>query len=340
MLRQVIEKLSSGQTLSRGEMGQVMDQFMAGQADAESIAEILGLLHRRGETAEELTGAALAMREHMRPLRCEHPHAVDTCGTGGSGAGIFNVSTAAAFVAAACGVAVAKHGNRKATSPSGSSDVLAELGIEVDRSIEDAETCLQQVGLCFCHAPLFHPAVKHVAEVRRALPHPTIFNLLGPLCNPAGTPHHVLGAGRGETQRLLAEALAKLGDTRSVVVHGLDGLGEVSTAGTTRVFEVEDGRIEQSRWQPFDFGLPVSPVEALRVSGPAESAELIRRVLGGGVGPARDIVVINAAAAVWVTGVAADLEQAARRCEEAIDSGAAADKLEQLVEMSRELAAC
>jgi len=337
MLSSYIELLRSGESLTQGQMGEVVDMIMRGQCQNEEIGQILTQLHNKGETVEELTGAAQAMRNHMNTLDCQRPHVVDTCGTGGSGAGLFNISTAAAFVAAACGTVIAKHGNRKATSNSGSTDVLAELGVAVDRSIEDAERCLNEAGICFCHAPLFHPSVKHVVEVRKQVSHPTIFNLLGPLCNPASVPHQVLGAGRGETQQLLAQALANLGTEHSVVVHGVDGLGEVSCDDATDVCEIQSGQIQVHQWMPADFGLPTTEIADLRASDPTHSASIIRGVFNGEIGSARNIVVINAAAAVWISGVlgqGADLESAASACENAIDEGLALAKLNELVALT------
>jgi anthranilate phosphoribosyltransferase len=334
MLSGAIEKLASGKSLGQFEMAEVVDRIMQGKCSDDQIAKLLTLLFAKGETVDELAGAASAMRSHMKTIRCERENAVDTCGTGGSGKGTFNISTAAAFVAAACGVTVAKHGNRKATSNSGSTDVLAELGIAVDRSIEDAERCLNEAGLCFCHAPLFHPSVKHVIEVRRQLDHPTIFNLLGPLCNPASAPCQVLGAGRGETQELIAQALSRLGTKHSVVIHGADGLGEITCGDETRVFEIKEGEVAVHEWSPEQFGLTRTSADQLTAADPQQSAETIRRVLAGEQGSARDIVVMNAAAAVWISGVANNLKEAAFRCQSAIDEGLAMSKLKQMQKLT------
>ena len=329
MLSNAIEKAQAGESLSQDEMSEIVDQIMQGQSDTELTARLLTALYEKGETVEELAGAARAMRNHMNTIRCDHPRAVDTCGTGGSGKGTFNISTAAAFVAAACGTVVAKHGNRKATSNSGSTDVLAELGVAVDKDIASAERCLNEAGLCFCHAPLFHPSVRHVVPIRKALPHPTIFNLLGPLCNPALAPHQVLGAGRGETQTLIAEALAQLGTQHSIVIHGNDGLGEISCQDQTRVIEISNTELTETSWSPNDFGLEISPGD-ITASSPEQSAKMILDVFAGESGCQRDIVILNAAAAVWITGNANSLKDAAQRCSEAINSGAVTAKLEQL----------
>jgi anthranilate phosphoribosyltransferase len=266
----------------------------------------------------------------MTPIRTSRSDVLDTCGTGGDCSGTFNISTAAALVAAAAGVAVAKHGNRAATSRSGSADVLAELGVNVDADVARVQQCLDELGVCFCFAPLLHRAMKHVAGVRKKLGTPTIFNILGPLANPASAPLQVLGVGRSELQPVLAEALAMLGSRRTLVVHGCDGLDEVTLSGPTRVIEVSEGRLRQFFWTPDDFDLPLADLGAMQVAGPAASAAMIREVLAGGPGPARDIVVANAAAALWTAGKHGTPAGCARLAARAIDSGAAAGLLDRL----------
>ena len=279
-------------------MTQVVNAFMRGDCSDKQIEALLVALHEKGETVEELAGAASALRMHMNPIQTRRENVVDTCGTGGGKAGTFNISTAAAIVAAAAGASVAKHGNRKSTSKTGSADVLIELGVNIECSVETVQKCLDQLGLCFCFAPLFHPSVKHVMNVRRKLPHPTIFNLIGPLCNPANAPFQVLGAGRGETRNLLAEALSLLGTTRSIVVHSRDGLGEISISDLTDVSEVQGKYVTEGKVAPEDFGITRGNLTMLSASDPAESAEKIQRVLAGHSGPTRDVVVANAAAAL------------------------------------------
>ncbi len=322
-------------------MAEVIDCMMKGNAADETIAVLLTALHEKGESVEELAGAARAMRWHMNPIKSSRENLVDTCGTGGGNAGTFNISTAAAIVAAAAGAAVAKHGNRKSTSQTGSADVLQELGVNIECSPEVVESCLNQLGICFCFAPLFHPSVRHVMNVRRSLPHPTIFNLLGPLCNPAEAPFQVLGAGRGETREKIAQALALLGTTRSLVLHSRDGLGEISNTAATDVSEVRGGLVSERTLVPADFGpgetgagSPLITIGSIKASSPSESAAIIRGVLDAQAGPARDITVINAAAAVWVSGVADSLKSAAERCSAAIDSGAAAQLLCELMDQT------
>lgn len=244
---------------------------------------------------------------------------------------LFNISTAAALVTAAAGVPVAKHGNRGISSKSGSADVLAELGVRIDAPIERVEACLDELGVCFCFAPLFHQSMKHVASVRRALGVPTVFNVLGPLCNPAGAPFQLIGVGKPEHRSLLAEALTKLGTRRALVVHGADGLDEITVDGATWVSEVENGHVTDRAWAPADFGLPAAPTHSLRVEGPSQSAALIRQVLSGETGPARDIVLMNSAAALWVSGHCEELPRGVAAAAHAIDSGAAASLLAKLV---------
>lgn len=330
MIEQAIKQVCAGHDLSRPQMTEVIDITMQGQCTDDQITRLLTALYEKGETVNELAGAALALRKHMQPIVHHHPRAIDTCGTGGSGANTFNISTAAALVAAAAGAKVAKHGNRRSTSKTGSADVLVELGVNIQCPFEVVQQCLTELGICFCFAPLFHPSVGHVMNVRRQLPFPTVFNLLGPLCNPAATQYQLLGAGRGETRALLAEALAKLGTHHSVVVHSRDGLGEISSGATTDVSEIVDGSVRVLTWSPDDFGITPSPTSNLRVETAAQSAEIISGILAGKPGTPRDITVINAAASLWVTGLAESLAAGAASCFEAIDSGKAADLLESL----------
>ena len=334
MIRESTKLVASGTSLDQSQMTEVFDEIMSGKCRPSDISKMLVALHEKGESVEELAGAAAAMRKHMTPITTRRDNCVDTCGTGGGTAGTFNISTAAAIVAASAGASVAKHGNRKSTSLTGSADVLTALGVKVDCSIETVQKCLDQLGLCFCFAPLFHPAVKHVTAVRKKLKHPTIFNLLGPLCNPAGAPYQVLGAGRAETREKLARALALLGTKRSIVVHSRDGLGEISVGDTTDVSEVLETQVRTGELSPKDFGLETSSLAMLRVPNAEESAEAIIRVLDGHTGGKRDVVVANAAAALWVSGICDGLMIAAERCATAIDNGQAKIMLGELVEMT------
>jgi anthranilate phosphoribosyltransferase len=334
MLDDQLAKLRAGDDLSRAEMADAIGRIMDGAVAEEQIADLLATLHRKGETADEVAGAATAMREHMTPIRSRHTRLLDVVGTGGDGSATLNISTAAAIVTAACGVPVAKHGNRAVTSRSGASDVLARLGVNIEASLAVVERCLDELGLCFCFAPLYHQAMKNVAAVRKRLPHPTVFNLLGPLVNPASASHQLLGVGRPELRGLIAEACVRLGTERAVVVHGSDGLDEVTLGATTEVSVATPGGIDETTWSPEQFGLPAVDIPQLRVDGPEQSAELIRGMLAGQSGPAREIVLANTAAALWAAEQVDALAEGVQRAAEVIDSGTAAAKLAQLVELS------
>ncbi len=315
-------------------MSTTIDLVMQGRcADAE-IALLLTSLKAKGETVAEVAGAAAALRKHMTPIRTQRTGVLDTCGTGGDGSGTFNISTAAALVTAAAGVPVAKHGNRAITSRTGSADVLAALGVNIEVEVAEVEQCLDQLGICFCFAPLLHKSMKQVGPVRKQLGVPTLFNLLGPLSNPASAQYQLLGVGRAELRPLLAQALAMLGVERALVVHGEDGLDEVTLAGATEVTEVVGGATREFRWTPEDFGLPRSNLDDLQVAGPQESATAIQEILTGGAGPRRNIVVLNAAAALWTAGKATSLPAAAQLAANAIDSGAAGALLGRLAEQT------
>jgi anthranilate phosphoribosyltransferase len=343
----ILGRVAGGEDLSMQQMADAIDSIMWGQWSDAQIGLLLTGLAAKGETVDEVAGAAAAMRRHMTPIRSRHTDVLDTCGTGGGGSPTFNISTTAAIVAAAAGVPVAKHGNRSITSRSGSADVLAELGVNLDATVAQVEACLDELGLCFCFGPLAHPAMKNVAAVRKQLGIRTIFNILGPLANPAGAAYQLLGAGRPELRPLLAGAMARLGTRRTLIVSGDDGLGDVTLTGTTHVTEVSTNHplplgedrgegIREFTWQPEDFGVArVASLEALSVDGPAESAAVIRAVLAGQPGPARDIVVVNAAAGLLAAGKAAEPKASAALAAQAIDSGGAALLLARLAERSQ-----
>jgi anthranilate phosphoribosyltransferase len=334
LIREATKTIQSGTSLQSSEMIEAMDYIMEGSAKDAEIKSFLVALFEKGETADELTGAATSLRKHMSPIESNRSGIVDTCGTGGGKTGTFNISTAAAIVAASAGASVAKHGNRRSTSLTGSADVLEEMGVNVDCSIETVQKCLNQLGICFCYAPLFHPSVKNVSNVRKKLKHRTIFNLIGPLCNPANAKYQVLGAGLGNTRPLLAQALAKLGTERSIVVHSRDGIGEISVSEITDVSEVLGTQVREGQLAPSDFGLETSSVKLLRANSPSESADVIKRVMEGQLGPQRDIVVANAAAALWISGICDGLLAGAERCARAIDNGQAGEILKELVDMT------
>jgi anthranilate phosphoribosyltransferase len=334
-LSETLNQLRAGQDLTVTQMQAAIGEFLSGAADTGSMRDFLTALARKGESTDELVGATQAMRDAMVRIHCPQRPVVDTCGTGGDGSQTFNISTAAAIVAAAAGVRVAKHGNRKITSATGSADVLAELGINLDCEVPIVERALNELGLCFCFAPRFHPAMRHVGEVRRSLSHPTIFNRLGPLCNPAMAECQVIGVGDEALQVKMANALAQLGTLRSIVVRGDDGVDELSLAGPSRVLEVVGGQVEEHRWHPNDFGLTVSERSHLFADSPESSAACIRDALSGRQSPRRDAVVINAAAALWIAGASQDLKQCAIKAQAAIDSGKAQTLVTALGQLSQ-----
>lgn len=337
-----VARVRSGDDLPADEVAALIGAMLdgavtTGVARAEEVRELLLALRAKGESTSELVGAARAMRAHMTPIggRRREGILLDTCGTGGSGSGTFNISTAAAIVISAAGVPVAKHGNRRATSRSGSADVLSELGVRIESDRAVVERLLEELNLCFCFAPVLHPAMRHVAEIRRSLGVPTLFNLLGPLCNPAGATHQLMGTGRAEVQTRLAEALSALGTTRSVVVRGEDGQDEVSLDGVTTAIEVRnDGSRRTHHWTASSFGLHPAGVDAMQAADPQESAHIIRQIFDGAPGPCRDIVAANAAAGLWLVERCETLLEGADLAAETIDSGAARRQLERFAAAS------
>jgi anthranilate phosphoribosyltransferase len=332
VIETTLGRLAAGDDLSMEDMSTAVEAVMLGLCTEAEIALLLTGLALKGETVAELAGAAAAMRRQMTPIRTRRGGVIDTCGTGGDASGTFNISTAAALVTAAAGVPVAKHGNRRVTSRSGSADVLGALGVNVEADVPCVERCLDELGICFCFAPRLHASMKHVAAVREKLGTPTIFNLLGPLVNPAAAPFQLLGVGRQELPPLLAEALCVLGTQRALVICGEDGLDEVTLAGATRVSEACEGAVHEFTWRPEDFGLQTAGLDTMKVNGPEESAAMIRAILAGQPGPPRDIVVLNAAAALWTAGKAASPRDCATLAAAAIDTGAASELLARLAE--------
>ncbi len=332
MIEEPLKLVEAGHDLSMDQMAQCIGHIMEGRCDQDQIARLLVGLHEKGETVAEVAGAAAAMRRKMTPIRTRHEGVIDVVGTGGDGSGTFNISTAAALVTAAAGVPVAKHGNRRFTSRSGSADVLAALGVNIEADVPTVEACLDELGICFCFAPLLHGAMKHVGPVRKKLTTPTIFNILGPLANPAAAPFQLLGVGKPHLRPLLSEALALLGARRVAVVYGTDGLDEVTVGGATEVTLATSEGTSELRWTPADFGLVESPRESMLVEGPDDSATMIGEIFAGKQGPPRDVVVANAAAALWTAQRDESLVACAKMAAEAIDSGATADLLAKLVE--------
>ncbi|QEF99911.1 Anthranilate phosphoribosyltransferase [Stieleria maiorica] len=326
-----IQQAQRNEDLSADQTAVLIDQMLSGEAAEDQIGQLLLALREKGEAVSEIVGAATAMRRHMTRIPHRHDCLLDTCGTGGSRSGSFNISTAVAIVTAACGVPVAKHGNRKATSVTGSADVLEELGVGIESDADQVARRLDEIGLCFCFAVKLHPAMRHVVGIRRKLGVKTLFNLLGPLCNPAGATHQLLGTSNVDAQEKIAAAIAQLGTRRSFVVHAADGQDEVCLDRYTAAVEVTGNQVSgRSRWTPEDFGLSPTDVTALAASGPAESAAIIRRILDGHPGPARDTVLAGVAAALLLTDKVTSLADGVSQAAQVIDSGAAKAKLEQL----------
>jgi anthranilate phosphoribosyltransferase len=317
--------VDGGRTLTEEEAQEAMSLILNGHATPVEMASLLTALRVRGETVEEITGFARAMRAAAKGVDVEGP-LLDTCGTGGNAFKPFNISTAAAFVIAGAGVRVAKHGNRAISSQSGSFDVLEALGVKTD---EPAQT-IREHGIGFLHAPLFHPAMRHAQPVRLELRMRTVFNMLGPLANPARANAQVVGTFSDEAARKLALALAALGLERGFVFHGSDGMGEVTTTGATKVFAIEGGRVTESLFQPEDFGVERARREDLLGGDAVRNAGIVREVLGGVAGAKRDIVLVNAALGLVAAGKAQDVREGTKLAAESVDSGAAGEKLKRL----------
>ena len=335
-IQEAIAKVIEGADLSRGEMTEAMNQIMSGEATDAQIGAFLIALRVKGECVDEIAGAASVMREKATPIATRHDVIVDTCGTGGDHSGTFNISTTAAFVAAGAGLCVAKHGNRAATSQSGSADVLGALGVNIEASPETVSRCLDDVGIGFLFAISLHGAMKYAIGPRREIGARTIFNALGPLSNPAGATRQVVGVYSAALTETLAGVLGTLGAERAFVVHGSDGLDEMTLTGLTRVSELKNGSISTYDVSPGDFGLAQAPADALKGGDADYNAEITRSILNGEEGPRRGIVLLNAAAAIVAGDKARDLNEGVQVAAEVIDSGKALEKLEGLVAASRE----
>ena len=325
-MRAILEIITAGQNLTRLQAREAFERIMAGDVPAPVMAALLAALRTKGECVEELVGAAEAMRAAVVPIRAT-ADCIDTCGTGGDGISTFNVSTAAALVAAAAGASVAKHGNRSTTRASGSSDVLEHLGIDIEAEPATVERCLAEVGIGYLNARLLHPAMKHAAPVRQVLQIRTIFNLLGPLTNPAGARRQVLGVPHPDLLDLIAQALQQLGATRVWVVHGHNGLCDLTITDESSVVELRHGELRRFIVTPESVGLTRASLDALRVDSPAASASVITDLLAGTAGPTRDHTLLNAGAALVVAGKAEDLADGVRQATVALDSGQARDTL-------------
>src|SRR5438105_13456917 len=334
MFQKLIDKLTRREDLTSDEAAAAMGEVMEGRAAPAQIAGLLIGLAMKGERPAEIVGLARTMRQHAVRLSHRYDGVFDTCGTGGDGAGTFNISTCAALIVAACGVPVAKHGNRAASSLSGSADVFEALGVRIAASPAVVERCLAEAGIGFFFAQTFHPSMRHAAPVRRELGVRTAFNLLGPLTNPAGATRQLVGVPRPEFTELMARALMLLGSERAWVVHGSDGIDEISTTGYTKVSECRDGAVNTFYLHPTDVGLPKAAAGALKGATAHDNAKIIERVLGGDRGPARDVVLLNAGAALFIAGAAASVEDGILHASRAIDRGDAKRTLAQLVSIS------
>jgi len=334
MFATLIEKLTRRQDLTSAEAAAAMAEIMNGRAHDAQVGGFLVGLAMKGERPAEIVGLAQTMRASAVQVSRRYEHVFDTCGTGGDRSGTFNISSCAALVVAACGVRVAKHGNRSVSSLSGSADVFEALGVKVDASPAVVERCLADAGIGFFFAPTFHPSMRHAGAARRALGVRTAFNLLGPLTNPAGATRQLVGVPRPEFTELLARALLLLGSERAWVVHGADGIDEISTTGYTKVSECRDGTVNTFYLHPGDVGLAKAAAGSLRGGSAHENARIIDGILNGQRGPARDVVLLNAGAALFVAGAAKSLDDGMLRAVRAIDRGDARQTLDRLVAIS------
>jgi len=337
VLKGAVQKLVEGRHLSAAEVEASFESILAGEATPALLGAFLVAFRMKGETPEEIAAAAAVLRRHSTPVRVPAGRpVVDTCGTGGDGASTFNLSTAAALVVAGSGaLTVAKHGNRSVSSRSGSADVLAASGVDVEAPVEVVERCLEELQIGFLFAPLLHQAMRHVAAVRREVGIRSVFNLLGPLANPARAPRQLLGVYASGLVPVVARTLAHLGAERALVVHGEDGLDEVSPCGPTRAAWVEAGTVREFTLTPEEAGLPRIPAESLRGGAPEDNARLLAQVLAGRPGPLRQGVLLNAGAALWVGGAANSLAEGVQLAEQSIDSGEAQARLAGLVALTR-----
>lgn len=333
-IQEALIKIIDKRDLEKDEMISVMTQIMEGQAERVLLAAFLTALRVKGESMEEILGAAIVMRDKSEKIKVKADYVVDTCGTGGDSANTFNISTAAAFVVAGCGLTVAKHGNRAVSSRSGSADVLKFLGVNIEADKLTVEKCIDDIGIGFLFAPLMHRAMKHAGEVRKELGFRTIFNLLGPLTNPAGAHAQVIGVYDANRLKQIADVLNLLGTKHAFVVHGDDGLDEITLTGTTKVCELLNGKVNEYMLEPASFGLIACKAKDLEGGSPEENAGIIRSILSGVLGPQRDIVLMNASAAIVAGGRAEKLKEAMVLSRHSIDSGLAEKKLNDLCHRS------
>jgi len=335
LVQSALQRLLERQDLGRAGARELVLAIMDGQVTPAQVGAVLVAMRMKGETVEEIVGAAEAMRARATPVVTRRRPVVDTCGTGGDGSGSFNISTAAAFVVAAAGVCVAKHGNRAVSSACGSADVLEALGVRIDLGPVEAGRCLDEAGIAFLFAPRYHPAMKHAAGPRREIGARTVFNLLGPLANPVGANRQLLGAYSAEAARLLAEALVQLGSERALVVHGHGGLDELALTGPNQVFEVRDGQLSAYEMTPEEAGLKRRAAPRLEGGDPARNAALLRAVLAGEEGDPLDAVLFNAGAALLVAGRVERVEDGVAEARNLVRSGAAGERLDMLQRLSQ-----
>lgn len=335
MIRESLNKVVNGINLTEDEASGLMEDIMNGRTSDAQIAALITALRIKGETVEEISGFAKVMRRMATPINTVHNFLLDTCGTGGDGSETFNISTTVAFVAASAGIPVAKHGNRSVSSRSGSADVLEALGVNINLTPEQVGECLDKTGIGFLFAPVLHGAMKYAIGPRKEIGIRTVFNILGPLTNPAGAKYQILGVYAPELTELMAGVLAKLGSKFAMVVHGSGGLDEASTLGKTKVSEVRDGIVTTYHIDPAEFGIPYASSDDIKGGTAAENAEITRNILSGEKGAARDIVLLNSAMALKVFGTAKSINDGLEISKQLIDSGAAFRKLNQFIDFTR-----
>lgn len=334
MFKGILGKVVEGQSLNRDEAKEAMEIIMSGEATVGQITSFITALRMKNETVEEITGFVETMRSKALGITMDTEHLLDTVGTGGDGGISFNISTASTVVASAGGVRIAKHGNRKVSSKSGSADVLEALGVNINLTPKEAVRCLEETNLCFLFAPIYHKAMKYAAEPRQQIGFRTVFNMLGPLTNPAGADRQLIGVYDKDLCRKFAEVLQNMGSKRALVVAGADGLDEISISGTTYVAELNEEGIREYTIEPSQFGLATYPIEAVAGGNAAENAQIIRNIFAGEKGAFRDIVVINSAAAYYLDEKVSSLAEGVKMAQDMIDTGKAADKLHHLITVS------
>ena len=335
MMQEAIEILSRNKDLATTQMETVMEEIMTGKAQTSQIVSFLTGLNNKGETVQELTAAVSVMRRYVNRISVDREVILDTCGTGGDKKGTFNISTVVAFVACGCGITVAKHGNRSVSSHCGSADILEALGMNINMTNEQLEKCLNEVGIAFLFAPNLHPAMKYAMPARKEMGKRTMFNILGPLTNPAGATHQLVGVYDAHWTNILAAVLAKLGTVHAMVVHGEDGLDEITTTAKTFICEVYEGKLNNYEINPEDFGFKKVRPEDLLGGAVSDNAKILTDILKGKDGPKRDIVILNAAAAIYVADKARTIKEGINLVSESIDSGRAWEKLQLLKECSQ-----